>query len=348
MKKYSFLKSIYIPIFAVVFFVLSVTPGCSGGPYTREEMERTGGLELVYHVDVDYALNGLTKDIKDTFFQYLKIDSIPFSRETKTKLGEIEFLGISSQYKNQVFNILKQWSPEWDYRFDGEVLRLKIKPKARDLTKKLVVLQVKETIRTRLQALGLDFFIENIPDGSVELKIGLAPHDLGERVRVVIQTPGQLEFKKVKEGPFPSKEEALQKFGGKLPEDLKGLWGVSQRMEKKYYIVKDVTVLTGRFIDEAEVSADAYGAPCVKFTLSPQGGKRFQSYSAANIGKKLAIILDDKVLTAPIVNSVISREGQITGRFSRAEAENLALILNTGALPAPVRPMSVNVIKPKE
>jgi protein-export membrane protein SecD len=94
------------------------------------------------------------------------------------------------------------------------------------------------------------------------------------------------------------------------------------------------TILTGRELNDASVSLDQYGVPFISFELKGDGPKTFGDYTAANVGKILAIVLDNVVLSAPRINSAIpDGAGIIEGKFTREEADSLAVQMRYGAQP---------------
>jgi protein-export membrane protein SecD len=97
------------------------------------------------------------------------------------------------------------------------------------------------------------------------------------------------------------------------------------------------TVMTGRELKNAAVSLDQYGAPTISFELTDEGGKLFGAYTQAHVGDILAIVLDNVVLSAPRIQNVIpDGRGEITGRFTRDEADSLAVQMRYGSLPVPL------------
>jgi preprotein translocase subunit SecD len=103
-----------------------------------------------------------------------------------------------------------------------------------------------------------------------------------------------------------------------------------------YYVVRRVPPITGRDLRNARTSLDQNNLPSVGFTLSQDGAQRFGQLTEQNVGRSLAIILDNRVFSAPTIQSRITDEGQITGAFTQQEAGDLALTLRSGALPAPM------------
>ena len=105
-------------------------------------------------------------------------------------------------------------------------------------------------------------------------------------------------------------------------------------------------MVSGELLDTAQASFDQNNRPAVSFTLNATGAKRFGRVTGANIGRPFAIVLDGKVVSAPTIQSQIFGNGQITGTFTVAETNELALILRAGALPAPLIVMEERSIGP--
>ena len=106
--------------------------------------------------------------------------------------------------------------------------------------------------------------------------------------------------------------------------------------EDKYYLIQKRIMISGEELTDATPGFDQNGNPAVMFVLSASGGKKFGRVTGKNIGKPFAIVLDNKVISVPIIQSQIFSNGQITGRFSVEETKDLALVLRAGALPVPL------------
>jgi SecD/SecF fusion protein len=138
-----------------------------------------------------------------------------------------------------------------------------------------------------------------------------------------------------KEPAAPAKEEVK----GEIPEgyELKYLDG--ERGGREPLLVEKNASLTGNLLVNAktEFSSRGFGEPYVSLTLNPKGAQIFANVTAANVGKRLAIVLDGKVVSAPVIREAIpSGQAQISGNFTVNEANDLSVILRAGALPAPV------------
>ena len=108
----------------------------------------------------------------------------------------------------------------------------------------------------------------------------------------------------------------------------------------------DTVAVSGADLEDARVTSGEYGYPAVSFQFNAEGARKFGNLTGANIGKQLAIVLDNTVQSAPRINSRISSQGQITGQFKMEEARQLAIVLRAGALPAPVSIIENRVIGP--
>jgi preprotein translocase subunit SecD len=166
------------------------------------------------------------------------------------------------------------------------------------------------------------------------------------RVKDIIQSTALLELKLVQDGPFSSRESALAGHGGVLPLDTQLLPGPSGQNGETWYVVNRVAAVTGRDLSGAEPSHDINGRPDVNFTLTRDGAARFGRVTGANVGKQLAIVLDNRVYDAPVIQSQISDRGEITGPFTPQKVQDLALVLRSGALPATIKILSEEVVGP--
>ena len=153
----------------------------------------------------------------------------------------------------------------------------------------------------------------------------------------VLQTTAQLTLKLV-EDSAPDQEMLLSAHGGKLPANMEIVPGPGDEPGRPtHFLVRREAVITGRDLKSARVGVDQNNEPDVQFTLNPAGADKFKRETGRNVGRRLAIILDGSVASAPTIQSQIGAEGQITGRFTAQEADELAKILRAGALPATLK-----------
>ncbi|MBN9887611.1 protein translocase subunit SecD [Salipiger abyssi] len=122
----------------------------------------------------------------------------------------------------------------------------------------------------------------------------------------------------------------------------------SQNEDGVYYILEQAPVVTGEELVDAQPSYDQNGRPAVNFRFNPSGARKFGDYTAENIGSPFAIVLDDEVISAPVIQSHIpGGSGIITGNFSVEESTNLAVLLRAGALPAGMEFLEERTIGPE-
>jgi preprotein translocase subunit SecD len=131
-----------------------------------------------------------------------------------------------------------------------------------------------------------------------------------------------------------------------LPPDAEVVRGDPKRSEAGYYLVDKVAAVTGKDLRVVRRSQDEWNSPAVSFTLSAEGSRRFEQVTGDNIGKFIAIILDNKVISAPRVEDKISGSGIIRGRFTLQEADDLVVVLKAGALPASIQYLEERTIGP--
>jgi preprotein translocase subunit SecD len=170
------------------------------------------------------------------------------------------------------------------------------------------------------------------------------------RAKEIIRTTAILQFKLVEAGPNSSKDELLKQYNGKLPEDMEILPGPPARgagdTGTMYYVVRKVAPVTGQDLRSAKPGLDENNQPAVHFDLKTDGGRRFGKLSGENVGRYLAIVLDNRVVSAPRLESRISDSGRISGGFTSESANDLALTLRSGSLPAGLTYLEERVIGP--
>jgi len=220
---------------------------------------------------------------------------------------------------NLAFGLDESWRQEVRERSMSqvlEVLRLRIDDPVRGIPDSVVTRQ------------GDDKVLVQIPGGQIDRS----------RARMLLKSTGFLEFKIV-ESAAPSEELLLAELpGGSVPEGKEIVSELDRETQRKLsaYLVPETPAITGKYLKDARVNFDRQQRPLVEFTWDAQGGQIFQDLTGAHVNERLAIILDDIVYSAPVIQSRISMRGQITGSFSPQEAADLAVVLRAGSLAVPV------------
>jgi preprotein translocase subunit SecD len=144
--------------------------------------------------------------------------------------------------------------------------------------------------------------------------------------------------------PFDLEEETLQQYADQIPEGDSIMFGREVDKDtgvetKRVYLMKKQSLMTGEFLTESRVNIDQrYNEPYVGLSFDATGAKLFEEITANNINKRLAIILDDNVYSAPVIRDRIAGgNAQITGNFTMQESKDLAIVLRSGSLPAPLK-----------
>jgi preprotein translocase subunit SecD len=219
--------------------------------------------------------------------------------------------------------------------------RMNLRPSELVALKRDTVDRSKQTIENRINALGLTEPVvqqEGRAETDFRIVVQLPGVDDPARVKEIIGTAAVLEIVEVKDGPFPSQEEALAKHGGVLPLNTRLVKSPSRAGGEgvSWYLLSRTRVITGRDLRNARPSQDEYRKWEASFNLSQDGAKRFESFTEANIGNKLAVVLDNQIRSVATIQSRISDQGRITNVGTEQEASDLALVLRSGSLPASI------------
>jgi preprotein translocase subunit SecD len=167
------------------------------------------------------------------------------------------------------------------------------------------------------------------------------------RVKQILKTAAMLELDETLGGPFASREEAISSKGGVLPLNSQIVGSVPQgNAPAEYYILGRTPVVTGRDLRDASPQQDQNGRWETRFVLTQDASKRFERFTGANIGNRLAIVLDKNVLSAPTIQAKISDNGVITNIGTHDDAADLALNLRAGSLPAGVEYLEERTVGP--
>jgi preprotein translocase subunit SecD len=215
------------------------------------------------------------------------------------------------------------------------------------------VTQALQTIERRVNELGVAEPIVARQGGQDQILVQLPGISDVQRAKDIIRSTAVLELKLVDQGPFPTEEAAKQAYSNVVPPDLMIVPGQADNgaapggaPSSVYYAVRRASVVSGRDLRNARSTLDENNLPAVSFSFNADGARKFGTATEQNIGKQLAIILDNRVFSAPVIQSRISDEGRITGSFTTQEAADLSLILKSGALPASLDYLEERTIGP--
>jgi preprotein translocase subunit SecD len=353
-----------IVLFAILVAFIYLTPSLShnlpaGWPSVlpREKihlgLDLQGGMHLTLEVEVSKAVESHLERVAEELKHNLRKEKIRYQELKRLGENAISVTLMRPEDRDKFLDMAAENYQDFEAKpvagNEGQqAFQLVLLPKARARIMRMASDQALETIRNRIDQFGV-----SEPD--------IRPQEEGHRI--LVQLPGikdpqraidligktaLLEFKLVDEAH--SVEEALR---GKVPPGDEILYQVSVdpktgRTTKIPFLLKKRTLLTGEYITDARVQIDSrYNEPYVSLSFDARGARLFEQITGENIKKRLAIVLDNKVYSAPVIQDRISGgRAQITGRFTTDEARDLAIVLRAGALPAPVKILEERTVGP--
>ncbi|MCK5783627.1 MAG: protein translocase subunit SecD [Desulfobacterales bacterium] len=315
-------------------------------------LDLQGGMHLFLEVQTDKAVEGtierLTHEIRSRLrkerIKYSSIKLIEGTKISVTIKKQADFDKFNYLLDNE-FSDLKTISSRTED--DMLTVLLGLPDKQANHIKKMATEQALETIRNRIDQFGVsepDIRIQ----GEKRILIQLPGIKDTKRAKDLIGRTALLEFKLVDE-----EHDLNSALEGKIPPGSEILYEHkydpdTNRTQKFPYLLKKRASLTGASLTDARVQINAqYNEPYVSIEFDKKGARIFERVTEENRKKRLAIVLDRKVYSAPVIQDKISGgRAQITGRFTAEEARDLAIILRAGALPAPVKILEERTVGP--
>ncbi len=311
-------------------------------------LDLQGGLHLVFEVEGDKAVE-ITTDRYASRLREL------FAKKNLTANVAVSGLTITITPSNtDIRKVVEDNYPTLAAVETGTRLVYKMSDKEAGRIKDTSTDQALETIRNRIDQFGVSEPTIH-RQGENEIVVQLPGVKDPKRAIDLIGKTAQLEFKlladdvkvasEIPQTIAPGEEELLlSQFAGKMPEDTEILFEKKVNREtgavrKLPILLKKQAALTGDLLSDAKVSIDTrFSEPYVSLSFNTAGAKLFEDVTAANVKKRLAIILDNTVYSAPVIQERIAGgNAQITGNFTMEEAKDLSIVLKAGALPAPMK-----------
>ena len=311
-------------------------------------LDLQGGIHLVLGVDVDKAVDAQVGRTADSIHAELEKKGIGARIERRGTTELVVQLASPQQWKDAqaVWSDIGVFdAKETDQSAGRVVLVLNSREVAH--VRELAVRQALETIRNRIDQFGVAE-PSILQQGENRILVQLPGVQDPERAKALLGKTALLEFRLVDEKVDP--EAALR---GTVPDGDEILY--QRRVDKETkqerktpFVVQKKASVTGRDVATARVSIDQNTSePYVSVEFNAAGGKAFGDVTEANVGRRLAIVLDGNVHSAPQIREKIpSGRAQITGGFTSAEATDLAIVLRAGALPAPVQVLEERAVGP--
>jgi preprotein translocase subunit SecD len=331
-------------------------------------LDLKGGIHLVMGVNVEKVLKESVDRDSESIKEALKDEKINANINVKDKKVYIKYIDLKNE--NKILELVSKRSYLKPISFLSKEIVFSYNDETKEIIKKRALDQTIEAIRNRIDEFGVNEPSINA-QGSDRILIQLPGVKNPERAKSIIGRTARLEFKiviedyditklqalvlKAKNNGIEFKEKVsyekyLKDFNkfvkGKIPKNTVVLFNKkidlndpSKRILTPY-LLESKTLITGDYLDSAYVTTNQFNEPLVSFALNPVGAKYMEELTGKNQGKRLAIVLDKNVYSAPVIQSTISSRGQITLGRGRSmsemfkEAEDIALVLRAGSLPA--------------
>jgi preprotein translocase subunit SecD len=364
---------VFATLLFFLFGVFGIPKGFSGRSLLGSMQDRIhlgldlkGGTHLILQVQVNDAVNGDSDRALDRLKEDLRTHKINYNEISKPDPAnapdQIVLKGVPPESSSDLRNIVSDRLPEYDLRSGAEnTWVLAMKPQYMADLKNRAVTQAIETIRNRIDQLGVsEPIIQEHGLGQYQILVQLPGVDDPARVKEIMQSTAMLEIKQVLGGPYTSEQEAItQQPNGILPPDsmllkFNGIGRTSDSGEEWYLVTRSSAVAGGDLrAGGASVGRDANtNAPDVNFSLTNEGGRKFAAFTAAHMegvdqNDRLAVVLDNKIREVATIKEQIHDQGRISGgAMTEQTAKDLALVLNSGALPASIKYLEERTVGP--
>ncbi len=361
---------------SLIFVVLvACVLGITGIPKTSEDLltgwkknirlglDLKGGSQIVMQIQVQDAFKAEADRVIDRLKETMAKESVAYASIDRNEPASIETADTVEVYVKGVPSdktadfrrlITEALGTEWFLTpLNSTDYRLNIRKEAAIRLNQDTVTQTISTLHKKVDGLGVaEASVQQRggSSGEAEVLISLPGVDDPARVKSILQTTAMLELCEVKDGPFSSREEVLAKHGGVLPINSKIIRGsrrAGDGQSENWWLLGRSPVVTGRDLRDARPQqGQMAGTWETSFTLAQDAASRFARFTEQNVGNRLAIVLDNVVLSAPRIESRISDQGRITGAATQEEASDLALNLRAGSLPASVKVLEERTVGP--
>ncbi len=325
-------------------------------------LDLQGGTHLVLQVQVQEAVAQETDQMVDRITTWLRSKNIHYDEVRRVNDTHILVRGVDPARLSEFRDYInQQFSNFWDMSpaaGDPSGYTLTLRGAAIAQIQETTMTQSLETIERRINALGLTEPTIQPRGGqnSNEILVQLPGEGDPSRAQGVISEGGQLELRLVEDPvTYTSETDALSKHGGVLPPGTELIPGRPERTAsgstpngEGWYILSRSAVVTGRDLRSATENRNSNnpGQWVVDFTLSGDASRRFGPFTQQNLGRQMAIVLDHRVYSAPVINGRIDDSGMIEGNFSQESSHDLELVLRAGALPASIKYLEERTVGP--
>lgn len=371
MQKNLLVKTLFIVgiLIVFVFGIFGVPKGLSGDALRESLLQRIhlgldlkGGMHLILQVQVNDAVNEESDHAIELLKEQLQKANVPFADISKLDPNnhpeQIVIRGLSPDGSSELRKIVNEQLTSYDLAVGPESSYIvSMKPTAVNEVKNRAVEQSIEAIRRRVDTLGVsEPVIEEHGVGNYQILVQLPGIDDFTRVKDILSNTARLELRQAFDQgrAYANEQDALKEHRGVLPPDtvlMHGSKSVNDHSDA-VFIVSRIPVVSGTDIKGAEAGRKSdTGAPIVNFYLTTSAGEKFGRFTAQHQKtgpdpSNLAIVLDDRVVEAPGIESEIHDTGLIEGGFTEQDVNDLAMLLRSGALPASIHYIAEDTVGP--
>ncbi len=342
MKKYSFrfISSIAIIIFSIFFAFPSLfgfgnhLPNWWSKNKLKLGLDLQGGSQLLLQVETEEAIQEkLATQTEDIRIELVKANIQPQDLKLVNNIISVK---VNDNDINKLENIIQE-NNQLDVEYDKGVAKINFTEKFIREFQNSVILQSLEIIRKRVDEVGTNEPIIQI-QGKQRVLVQLPGLENPDRIKGLLGQTAKMNFRMVDEKAMSLLGEKKYFVGSEVLEGDD--FGIN-------YIVKKRIGVSGDNLVDANASVDQFNRPIVSIRFDSIGSRKFADLTAKNVGKRFAIVLDKKVISAPVIREAIpSGSAQISGNFSFDSANDLAILLRAGSLPAPISIIEERTVGP--
>ena len=334
-----------------IALVVAITAACAWAVIPPAEkihlgLDLKGGIHLVLRVEAADAVKAVLDSRMSALEAEMAKRSLRGKPHVEPETSSLRVTETDSVAREEYVKLVETELPNYGVVWEGADLKITIPQAEVDRIKEEAIADTVERIRVRVDAFGVaEAAVQRQGLQSDRILIQLPGVDDPQRVKDLVAKPAFLELKKVMvpptfEGPrYPgaeSREAVIEQFGGQLPADVTIFEGDPASFQGRvaYWPLSSSSPVSGNDLITARTGRGELGSAEVNFSLTPDAGDRFEKFTSANIQKQLAALLDKRVIQVATIESTIRDSGRITGIGTLQEADDLALKLRSGALPA--------------
>ena len=342
MKKYPFklISTVVIIIFSIFFALPSLfnlsdnLPNWWGKNKLKLGLDLQGGSQLLLQVETEKAIQEkLATQTEDIRTELSEVDIQP--QELKL-VNNIIFVKVNDDEIKKLENIIKE-NNQLEVDYDKGVAKINFTEQFMREFQSSIILQSLEIIRKRVDEVGTNEPIIQV-QGKQRVLVQLPGLENPDRIKSLLGQTAKMNFRMVDEKAMSLLGEKKYFVGSEVLEGDD--FGIN-------YIVKKRIGVSGDNLVDANASVDQFNRPIVSIRFDSIGSRKFADLTAKNVGKRFAIVLDKKVISAPVIREAIpSGSAQISGNFSFDSANDLAILLRAGSLPAPISIIEERTVGP--